>query len=503
MRPLAALLAACGSLALAHGFGERYDLPVPLWLYLWGAGAAVLLSFVVLAYFLRAAPPRSYPRLNLLAVPGLRLLFSRPVVRVLQIASVLVFLLTIATGLFGTSRSEENLAPLVVWVLWWVGVAYASALLGHVWRLLNPWSIVFGWAEGLAGRGDPDARSSVGVPYPRWLSAWPSVVLFFAFAWLELVHASPARPFTVASAVLLYSAVTWGGMLLFGRQVWLRHGEAFTLVFGLLARFAPTEVRVKDASRCAHAEGSLEEDGGCVDCWACFEEAAPEQRELNLRPFGVGLLRDEQVSPALTALTVLLLASVTFDGFTATSAWWGLVSELFPLLGGMTAVGTAGLLGFAVLFGLAYLLTCTLIQTLAGERGSLLSTARSFVLTLVPIALAYHLAHYLTYLLVQSQLVVPLASDPFGLGWDLFGTADAGIDINVLGARFAWFTAVVAIVVGHIVAVYLAHVVAMRRFTGRGAALRSQLPMMVLMVAYTVISLWILAQPIVEGAPSG
>ena len=117
---------------------------------------------------------------------------------------------------------------------------------------------------------------------------------------------------------------------------------------------------------------------------------------------------------------------------------------------------------------------------------------------LVPIAMAYHLAHYFTYLLIQGQLLIRLASDPLGFGWNLFGTARYRPDIGIVGARAVWYTAVVAIVVGHVLAVYVAHVVALREYRDRRAALRSQLPMLVLMVGYTVVSLWIIAQPIVE-----
>jgi hypothetical protein len=121
-----------------------------------------------------------------------------------------------------------------------------------------------------------------------------------------------------------------------------------------------------------------------------------------------------------------------------------------------------------------------------------------FVLSLVPIAIAYHLSHYLSYLLIAGQYIIPLTSDPFGLGWDLFGTAAYRIDIGIVNAKLIWYVAVTAIVTGHALAVYIAHVMAMRVFPDRNAALRSQIPMLVLMVAYTMISLWILSQPIVN-----
>jgi hypothetical protein len=137
-----------------------------------------------------------------------------------------------------------------------------------------------------------------------------------------------------------------------------------------------------------------------------------------------------------------------------------------------------------------------------GPRGAV-GLCRRFVLTLVPIALSYHLGHYLTYLLIQGQLFFPLLADPFGAGWTWLGTPDYAIDVNVVPPSFAWYAAVLAVVGGHVVAVWLAHVVALRTFGSRLAALRSQLPMLVLMVAYTVISLWILAAPIVVASGQG
>jgi hypothetical protein len=143
------------------------------------------------------------------------------------------------------------------------------------------------------------------------------------------------------------------------------------------------------------------------------------------------------------------------------------------------------------------------MTTAAGGRASMGTVARTFVFSLVPIAIAYHLAHYFTYLLIQGQRVIPLLSDPFAFGWDLFGTAAWVPDIGIVGARFAWYTAVIAIVCGHIAAVYVAHVIALRTFQDRHRALRSQYPMLALMVGYTMVSLWIIAQPIVETGAGG
>src|SRR5262249_50793146 len=128
--------------------------------------------------------------------------------------------------------------------------------------------------------------------------------------------------------------------------------------------------------------------------------------------------------------------------------------------------------------------------------------ARRFVLTLVPIAIAYHVAHYFSYLFVGGQSVIPLISDPFGWGWNLFGTAAYRPDIGMIGPRLQWYVAVVSVVVGHVIAVCLSHIVGLRLFADRRTALVTQVPMIVLMIAYTMCSLWILSQPIVE-SPAG
>ena len=131
--------------------------------------------------------------------------------------------------------------------------------------------------------------------------------------------------------------------------------------------------------------------------------------------------------------------------------------------------------------------------------GSTRETARAYIYSLIPIALAYNVAHFFSFLAIQGQLIVKLISDPFGFGWDLFGTADWEVQISIVSARLVWFVGVGAIVIGHVIAVYVAHVISMRRSGSRGAALRSQYPMVALMVGYTVVSLWIVAQPIVAG----
>lgn len=151
----------------------------------------------------------------------------------------------------------------------------------------------------------------------------------------------------------------------------------------------------------------------------------------------------------------------------------------------------------ALFLGL-YSLCCWGIAQASGAPRPTREVARTFVVTLVPIAIAYHVAHYLSFFLIQGQCIIPLLSAPFGLGWDLLGSAGYRPNLGLVGTRFAWYTAMLAIVVGHMLAVYLAHRLALRTWHAPRAALRSQYPMVGVMLGYTMLSLWLLAQPIVE-----
>jgi hypothetical protein len=166
---------------------------------------------------------------------------------------------------------------------------------------------------------------------------------------------------------------------------------------------------------------------------------------------------------------------------------------------------TLGLIVAPCLFLGIFLLVCRLsawaAQTATGANGqprSAWKIAGLSATTLVPIAIAYHLAHYLSFLAMAGQYLIPISSDPMGLGWDLFGTVNHFVRPGWVDARVVWNVSVVAIVAGHVAAVYLAHMQALREYQDRRAALRSQYPMLGLMVGYTMLSLWIIAQPIVS-----
>jgi hypothetical protein len=470
-------VAACASAAWAHGFGQRYDLPLPLSFYVWGGGATVALSFVVMALFLRREHDPDRFRIDWNCRNG----FVDALLPSVRALAVVILILVIVAGLFGNQDPVRNIAPVMIWIIGWVGLAFICALIGNVWELLNPWSTVFASAERLYRRVRPGAVLGLARPYPEKLGGWPAFLLFVVFAWMELIWSGKSVPADLAAALLIYSVLTWLGMFIFGRDAWLRHGEFLTCVFGIFARFAPI-LRMAD--------------GQCA-----------------LRPPALGLLEPRPLPISMVALVVALLATVTFDGFLETPLWARVdlaVLNAAPDSAWATAldlredqavrlVRTFALIACLALFVGAYAGFCWLIAAVAGARDVTANlVVRRFVLTLVPIALAYHIAHYFSFLFIGGQYAIPRLSDPFGWGWNLFGTAHYQIDIGVVTPWLQWTVAVVAVVLGHVIAVYLSHVTALRLFRDRAAALKSQIPMLALMVGYTMISLWILSQPIVE-----
>ncbi len=463
------LATAMSSPLYAHGFGQRYDLPVPLWLYLLGAGTTVGFSFLLVAALLPAG--RSGDRRLRLALPSGGMV-GRSIVLAVRVAGITLFALVVIAGLIGNQSPFKNIAPTMVWVIGWVGLSFASALIGDIWAVLNPWDSLARVVERYHQRGNP-RRSNSALPLSvPWLDAWPAVILFLLFAWCELIWDGSDRPRSLALALLGYSALTWAGMLVFGRPQWLRRGEIFSIAFGLFSRFAPLE---------AVADG--------------------EGTRLFLRPYAAGLLSRDPASPALTCFVLLLLATVTFDGILETPNWVALAVWIEPRGVDSTILATLGLVCLPLAFLGIYLATIALTFRLGRSSRSVGELAGWFITTFVPIALAYDVAHNLSFLALGVQYLIPILSDPLGIGWDLFGTKLYLIDTGVVTASLMWYVAIAVIVGGHVFAVYLAHTQALRLFPDRADALRSQTPLVVLMIAYTMTSLWILAQPITNIRP--
>jgi hypothetical protein len=448
---------------LAHGLGGVRDLAVPLWLFLWGGAVVIVVSFLALGMLWRRPQLDSAARGRPLPEGLERVLRSTALHVVLGALSAALLVLVFATALVGEPSSATNLAPTFVYVVFWLGLVVVQVLLGNVWRVLNPWLAI---ADGVAWLWNRLGRDwTPPLAYPERLGVWPAAILLLAFTALELAYVDPANPRVLALAIALYSYLTWFGMAAFGRRTWVEHGEAFAVYFGLLARIAPFGER----------------EGRLVLRWP-FSGLAGADRRYGVLP-----------------IVAVMLGSVAFDSLSRTTMWQDLRARvegpyvlespgLADLVGTLLAVG--GLFGCIALVCVAYLTAVRLARVVADAERSLVS---DFVLSLVPIALVYAVAHYFTLLLIQGQYALPLGSDPFGFGWDVLGLADYQPNLAPISPNMVWYVQVGALVAGHVAGLTVAHDRAVGILPMRDA-LRSQYPLLGLMVVYTVGGLWLLSR---------
>jgi len=462
---------------LLHGFGARYDLPASLALYLFAAGGVVVISFVLVVLFVGdqvGAKAIQYPRR---AVPFLLPVARSPWPRVVGgVIGVLGLAAIIVTGLFGSTEATRNPTEYLTWIYFWAGTVILSGLVGNLWYLLNPWAAIY---DAVARFTPPRGETSrVGRLTLARLGIWPAVLAFFLFACLELTTGMANRPWLVGSLALLYSAVTLAGMYFFGRDEWLEHCEAFTVLFGIVGRFSPVEAERNETGRIT---------------------------TVYLRPWGVGLLQPGPSGWDRVVFVILMLSTLAFDGIEGTRAWsdFTIATEPYWQPSGAFGFFLLKTLSMTLLTGaflLIFIAFMEMVIYFGSRKLDLKSTVTAFALTLVPIALVYNAAHNYSYVVVQSQGLIPLLNDPLAKGWHLL-PALAGYkpSFALAQASTVWFAQIILIVVGHVIAVYLSHLKAGEKFRTAQRALLSQYPMLLLMVTYTMTSLWILAQPITAG----
>ncbi|MBZ9849757.1 hypothetical protein LB565_17370 [Mesorhizobium sp. CA14] len=457
---LAAALATLPTPAFAHASDRGHVLLLPTGYYIAGGALAVAVSFLVLALLPPAALDHFWRRrLPLFA-------FSDTLRTTISLISFAGFALLIAAGLSGSRDPLSNPLPLVIWTLLWAGFTLLQGVFGDFWSWLNPWYGPWRVASRVFSIQAGDAKPSRLL---NWLGYWPAFALFFAFAWFELIDPAPDDPARLAFAAGIYWLASFVAMLVFGYDAWSRRGEFLTVFFAMVARFAPVE-RL---------------DGRLSLCWP-----------------GAKLLAAAPLPLSGTAFLLLALSSVSFDGLSKTFFWLGLfgVNPLeYPGRTALIGIGSFGLVLTFVLLAAVFASAVFLGQRLAGDDHSLRAPSGLLVWSIVPIALAYHIAHYLTVLLVDGQYALVALSDPFALGWNLFGTAGRMVEAGVVaGAQSAWWLWNVqagVIIAGHVLAVLVAHGLAWRLHPQPSRAALSQLPLTFLMIAYTIFGLWLLATP--------
>jgi hypothetical protein len=462
--PAVLALIAClpATPAFAHA-GERGQvLLLPTRLYILGGAAAVGLSFLVLALSAASASPSATTRSKTIAV------IPRWAMNLASTVSFILLAFLLLAGFTGAPDPLSNPLPLMLWTFWWVGFTLLAALVGNVWKLLNPWSGPC--SVILQERSEPPLR------YPSFLGCWPAFALFLAFAWFELVYATPQDPARLAAAASRYALLTFIGIILFGR-VWIERAEAFTVFFGLVSLLAP--IRWFNQSNKPRGSVVLKLD------WplSALKERPP-------------------LSSSEMAFVLLALSTVSFDGLSRTftwNAWLGINPLEFPGRSALLLQNTFGLALFFAILASAYA-GAFLLGHAISRKPIEPAMMRRQVLSLLPIAIGFHCAHYLPSLLLDWKHALRALSDPFARGWDLLGTAGLrpsspmALDHATIGLIYNLQTLV--IVLAHVGAVYLTHHLA-ESGVPRGKALLAQLPMTFLMILYTIFGLWLLSTPVV------
>ncbi len=457
-------------LPFAHALVARQDLPVPAWLFAWGASIVLIASFFALAAAWRR-PRFEEAHWRPLGAGASRVLLSGAAQALYGLLGVLLLGVAIYSGLRGTEAPDRNFALTFLFVTAWLGFPFFSALLGDVFRPFNPWRAV-GRAAG-AGFRALAGRRPAHLAYPEALGRWPAAIGVLAMVWLEVVYGSSGGvavgldPHAAALAALVYSVYTLAMMALFGVGKWCETGEVFSVYFGMFSQL-----------------GSFAAQGGRLGV---------------RRPLAAA--SKWATLPGSAAVVIASIASTSFDG-AQEGAFKGGIEWLFErfadagvgLTWSLRLADTVFMLLCFAGVGLVYLLGVKGMRTVQGAP-SLAKLRAGFAHTLIPIALAYLVAHYFSLFVFQEQAQFTyLLSDPLGTArTDLFGTASAGIDFKLLSAAAIWYVQVGALVVGHVLGLTLAHDRALAYWPDYRDATRSQYWMLAVMVSFTCFGLYLLS----------
>jgi hypothetical protein len=302
--------------------------------------------------------------------------------------------------------------------------------------------------------------------YPARLGQWPAVALLLVWSWMELIWGPAKEPRPLASILVVYMLLTLVGCAVYGAEAWFENVELFSVFARTLSRFSPLELRPFSPEQ-----------------WAAAPRA---ERTARLRLYGAGLRTDPPLPVGGAAFVLAALATVVFDGWSQTDRF-GSFQEWFWqrwsfLAHHVDVLQTLSMIAVVVIFVAAYL---------AVTRRN----AQILAATLIPIAGVYFAAHYFAYLLIAGEGTPAVLVDPFGHSWNPLGWGEYALWKGIAPAGVVWWIQVLLIVFGHVVAVFAAHRLALRSST-RYRAFAAQLPLVGLMVAYTVAGLWVLAQQI-------
>ena len=454
---LALFTAIFSGVASAHEISGRLEVPLPLELLFGGAGMTVAITAVMLSFTVKRGL-RESERPALFTIPP-------SVASALCIAArgvfFVAFLLAIVTGIIGTQVQAENFATVFVWPVWLKGVAIIAALIGNPWPIFSPWRTLY---DGLTRiEGKPIAILGA---YPAWLGVWPALAGYLVWIGVfENLTVVPRSPSATALLITFYTLLMLVGGIAFGPR-WFRQADALAVLYRLFGRVAPVT--------------AVQTDG--------------DGYRVRVRSPWRGCTRPV-LGIAATAFVIATVYTVSFDGFTSTPEFQTLLFRTRDALGIGSSVSVflylAGFIGFIV----AFLAVIRLTSWVASESSSEWKVAAfAFAPTILPIAVAYEIAHNYPFVLANAGRLAAALWPFIGMGQGPAVDPLAWLTVSAF-----WWSQVLLIVAGHVVAVVAAHYVALDLYETAQTARRAHIPLVVLMVGYTVLSLWIISRPVVTG----
>ena len=452
----------------AHGLNVRYELPIPLSFYLFTSGIVVMITIFLVSYFRFYSYIKESKKITEYRYSNFKLNYLN------KIPFLFLVFLVIA-GLFGSQGPLDNIINVFIWVWVWVGIAYVSIVFGNIWGAISPWSSIYSLfifllrkkLKRIRRHSDKEAEIL-------------GLILLFIVLWIAIIFPGREVPYNLSLFLMFYSLITLLGMVVYGRSRWNNSAEIFNIYFGMLGRL-----------------GILGRDKkGFKD-------------NLRIPLSGVHMGRGSIYS---SLFIVVAVSSISFDGIIETEAWDNfkvyivsisffrpVLEKLVQYFGDITLVlNSIGFICMPLIIGFLFMATCFRAQKHVKQKIDLCTILIAFTPALIPIAAAYHVAHYFSFLLIAGQIGIQLISDPFGWGWNIFGTANMQINVAVINAKIGWTIILISVVLGHMASIFISQKIAFNIKEKNSNTLKIHLPFSFFMVLYTIFSLWILAQPIVH-----
>ncbi len=446
----------------AHTSEQGFVLLLPTNVYIGAGVIAVAFTALVLAIL----PPRIsvtiLEKQTLFHLPKFSS-FSRHT----SLLSFIFMVGLLAVGLIGPHDPMKNILPLYIWTIWWIGFVCLQSILGNLWHWINPWTGVYSLIPCI------NTQQSISKKLLERTGVWPAVIIYILFSFFALADPAPEDPLRLAVVVAGYWIFTLTGMLFFGGNAWLQRCECFTVLLSQMAKLSAVST---------------------------------DKKQVSIGIPGWQILSKPKANYSTAFFILTLLAIGSFDGLNDTFYWLDIIGVNPLIHPGRSAIVNQTIGG--LLISVALLISAFALCVWCGvylanhHRVDKVSFSESFTqlsASILPIAVAYHFAHFLTVFLVNYQYALSATTDPLNNGSDLLGLGRYYVTTGFLNTpstvKVIWLTQASAVVAGHVLSVILAHSIAIRLWKHSHRALLSQLPLALFMILYTLLGLWLLAAP--------